>query len=155
MTHLDPGAARAVADLAEGRVLATVELGAPPERVFGALASPEIVRWWVRPGVFDTSEWAGDVRPGGAWRSAGTGGGRPYSIEGGFVEVDAPRRLVHTWHLVGTPFAPTTVTYVLEPSDKGTRLTLRHDGFTSRESCLATCIGWETSLEALGDLLGR
>ena len=153
MATIDPGAARAVADLAEGRILASIECSASPERVFESLASPEIARWWVRPGVFDTAEWIGDVRRGGRWRSSGIGGGRQYAIEGEFVEVDAPRRLVHTWHLVGTLGVPTTVTYVLEPTGGRTRLTLRHEGFVSREACLATCIGWETSFEALGEIL--
>jgi len=28
-------------------------------------AGKEITEWWVRPGVFDTREWSGDVRAGG------------------------------------------------------------------------------------------
>lgn len=143
--------ARAVADIAEGYILASVEVSAPPERVFRALASKEILDWWVRPGVFDTTEWAGDVRVGGRWQASGTGQGRPYALEGEFLEVDPPRKLVHTWHLGGTPFAPTVVTYLLEPLDDRTRVMLRHAGFTSREVCMATCVGWETSLEQLAE----
>ena len=41
--------ARAVADLVDGCVIALVEIAAPPERVFQALSSPEIVHWWVNP----------------------------------------------------------------------------------------------------------
>jgi uncharacterized protein YndB with AHSA1/START domain len=147
--------ARAAADLAEGCILASVEVGAPPERVFRALASNEVVSWWVRPGVFDTRKWDGDVRPGGRWQASGIGGGKPYALEGEFLEVDPARRLVHSWHGVGAPGAPTTVTYVLEPFDGGTRVTLRHSGFTSREVCANTCIGWETSFERLAELLAR
>jgi uncharacterized protein YndB with AHSA1/START domain len=153
MTFMDQVKARAVADLADGRILASVEIAAPPERTFRALVSEEIVRWWVRPGVFDTSEWTGDIRPGGGWRSSGIGGGRPYGLEGEFLEIDPPRKLVHTWHLVGTPVAPTTVTYLLEQVDCGTRVTLRHEGFLSPEACSATCIGWETSFERLAELM--
>jgi uncharacterized protein YndB with AHSA1/START domain/uncharacterized protein YciI len=132
--------AHAVADLAEGLILASVELAAPPERVFRALTSPEICDWWVRPGVFDTREWTGEVRVGGRWRASGVGQGRPYGLEGEFLEVDPPRELVHTWQGVGAPGAPTTVTYLLEGLGGGTRLTLRHAGFTTR---------WETSFERL------
>ncbi len=39
-----------------------IEIAAPPERVFQALAMKEIVNWWARPGVFSTTEWRGDVR---------------------------------------------------------------------------------------------
>src|SRR5262245_6287476 len=137
--------ARAVADLTEGLILASVEIAAPPERVFRALTSKEIVDWWVRTGVFNTTEWTGDVRVGGRWRASGTVRGQPYVLEGEYLEVDPPHKLVHTWHRAGTPGAPTTVTYLLERLDGGTRITLRHAGFTSRESCTGACIGWETS----------
>jgi len=147
------GTARAVADLTEGQILASVEIAAPPERVFRALASQDIVNWWVRPGVFDTREWAGDVRVGGHWEASGIGGGRPYTLEGVFLEVEPPRRLVHTWHPAGAPAAATTVAYLVEPGDAGTRITLRHSGFGSREVCSNTCIGWETSFERLAELL--
>ena len=62
--------ARAVADLVDGRIVASVELAATPERVFQALSSREIVDWWVNPGVFDTREWTGDIRVGGQWRAS-------------------------------------------------------------------------------------
>lgn len=145
--------ARAVADLADGYILASVEIAASPERVFRVLASNDVVDWYVRPGVFDTREWTGDVRVGGRWRSSGVGNGRPYALEGEFLEVDPPQKLVHTWHGVGTPGAPTTVTYLLEPLDGRTRITLRHVGFTSRETCMNTCVGWETSFERLAESL--
>jgi uncharacterized protein YndB with AHSA1/START domain len=141
--------ARAVADHAEGRILASIEIAAPPERIFRALASNEILDWWVRPGVFNTTEWTGDVRVGGSWRASGDARGRPYVLEGEFLAVDPPRKLAHTWHGVGAPDAPTTVTYLLDRLDGGTRITLRHRGFASREACANTCIGWETSFDHL------
>lgn len=135
--------------------VASVEVAAAPERVFRALASDEITQWWVRPGVFDTREWSGDVRPGGRWSASGIGGGNPYTLEGEFAEVSAPEKLVHTWHLAGTPAAPTTVTYLLEPTQTGTRLTLKHEGFTTPEGCTNTAAGWETSFEKLAELLAK
>jgi uncharacterized protein YndB with AHSA1/START domain len=155
MGSIQNSSVRAVADLAEGNILASVELAAPPERVFRALASREILDWWVRPGVFGTREWTGDVRVGGRWGASGVGGGRPYAFEGEFLEIDPPRKLVHTWRGVGAPGAPTTVTYVLEPLGGGTRITLRHSGFTSRETCNNTAIGWETSFERLAEILAQ
>jgi uncharacterized protein YndB with AHSA1/START domain len=144
--------ARAVADLAEGLILATVEIAASPERVFQALASKEICDWWIRPGIFDTREWTGDVRVGGVWRATGIGNGRPYAIEGEFLEVDPPRKLVHTWHGVGAPGEPSTVTYLLERLDGGTRVTLRHSGVIAPAICTNICVGWETSLERLAEI---
>src|SRR3989442_1198768 len=154
MNSIKSSSARAVADLAEGMMLASVEIAAPPERVFQALASTEVCQWWVRPGVFDTREWTGDVRVGGRWRASGLARGGPYTLEGEFREVDPPRKLVHTWQGAWAPGIPTVVTYLLEPVDGGTRITLRHSGFAP-EVWTNTCIGWETSLERLADVLGR
>ena len=145
--------ARAVADLAEGHIMAAVEIAAPPERVFGAITSDEITKWWVRPGIFDTRNWTGDVRGGGRWQAAGMTRGQPYVQEGEFLEVEPPRRLVHTWDGAGKPGLPSTVTYVLERIDSGTRLTLRHGGFASRDMCNVFALGWETSLERLAEVL--
>jgi len=147
------GKARAVADTARGHLVASVELAAPPERVFRALASKEITNWWVRAGVFDTRDWAGDLCIGGRWRASGIARGQPYAIEGEFLEIDAPRKLVHTWHLLGAPNALTIVTYDIEQRHGGTRVTLRHDGFTSADTCTNTAIGWETSFEQLAKAL--
>jgi uncharacterized protein YndB with AHSA1/START domain len=153
MNSIRKGKARAVADTAEGHLFASVELAAPPERVFRALTSKEVIDWWVRAGVFDTRKWAGDVHAGGRWRASGIAGGQPYALEGEFLEIDPPRKLVHTWHRVGTPNTPTTVTYDLERLDEGTRITLRHTGFASPETCTNTAIGWETSFERLAESL--
>src|SRR5215470_11426243 len=97
MSSVKNSPARAVADLSNGSILASVEIAAPPERVFHALSSKEIVDWWVRPGVFDTREWTGDVRVGGRWQATGVARGAPYTLEGEFLEVDPPRKLVQTW----------------------------------------------------------
>lgn len=152
---MDRTTPRAVADTEAMTNLGCVELDADPERVFQALISAEVTRWWVRPGVFDTQTWEADARTGGGWRATGIGGGRPYTLEGEYVNVEPPRRLVHTWRLVGLPGATSTATYLLAPLDDGdrTRLTFRQDGFTSPDSCIATAIGWETSFEALKALL--
>jgi hypothetical protein len=77
MSRINDTRARAVADLREKFILASVEVAVSPERVFRALASNEITEWWVRPGVFDTREWTGDVRAGGRWRASGMTRGEP------------------------------------------------------------------------------
>src|ERR1700724_764744 len=78
--------------------------------------------WWVNPGVFDTREWSGDVRVGGQWRASGIARGEAYALEGKFLEVDPPRKLVQTWHFAGAPGTPSTGSYLLEAVDGGTRL---------------------------------
>lgn len=146
-------AATAAADLERGIILASVVIAAPAERIFQALASKEITRWWVRPGVFDTREWEGDVRPGGTWQASGVARGQSYTLEGEFLEVDPPRALVHTWKSVERPSAETTLDYGLDDIDGATRVTLRHSGFAVPEVCEQTRIGWETSFNRLAELL--
>jgi len=156
-TMASTSGARAVWDLTEGLVLATVEIEAPPERVFRAISSDEVCQWWVRSGVFDTREWKADVRVGGRWSASGVARGNPYTLEGEFLEVDPPRKLVQTWRTVGAPGpagAATTVSYVLEPTDKGTRITLRHWGFQTRPATEGNGLGWETSFQKLTEILG-
>src|SRR5258705_14022673 len=153
MSSINDTRARAVADLKEGLVLASVEVAASPERVFQALASNEIIDWWVRPGVFDTREWTGDDRKGGRWRASGVARGQPYVLEGEFLEGQPPAKLVHTWQRQGMPGAPTTVTYHLQPIDGGTRLTLRHTGFIPPDGCGSVCEGWQSSFERLARTL--
>jgi uncharacterized protein YndB with AHSA1/START domain len=139
--------ARSVADLAQGNILATIEIAVPPERVFRALASKEIVDWWGAEGVYRTTEWEGDVRVGGRWRAAGIDAeGKSFSVQGEYIEVDSPRLLTHTWQPDWEPGSTTRVTYQLEPVEGGTRVTLRHVGFTSRDSCKSHTDGWGSVL---------
>jgi uncharacterized protein YndB with AHSA1/START domain len=138
--------ARAVADLSEGSILATVEIAAPPERVFAALTSPdELVRWWGSDDEYRTTSWSSDLRAGGAWRAEGrSADGRIFSVAGTFLEVDPPRKLVHTWLAPWDDNHTTTITYRLEPIEGGTRVTLRHEGFADRAaSCRGHGEGWE------------
>src|SRR5262249_33178234 len=98
MTTRAKTAARAVADVTQGTVLARVDIAAPPERVFRALTTEEVTRWWGADDMYRTLQFSIDLRPGGRWRSEGKGAdGSPFSVEGEVVEVDPPRRLVQTW----------------------------------------------------------
>ena len=149
------GAARAVADLGEGNILASVEIAAPAGRAFQPLTSAEIASWWVKPDVFETREWTGDVRIGGRWRASGVRvDGTPWTLEGEFLEVDPPRRLVHTWQPPGAPGTPSVVTYLLEVIEGGTRLTLRHTGVMPADACMGACMGWESCLAHLAMRVG-
>jgi uncharacterized protein YndB with AHSA1/START domain len=149
-------AARAVADVSQGTILARVEIAAPPERVFKALASDEIAKWWGSPQLYRVTKWVGDVRKGGRYTSTGEGADGAFSVEGEFLEVDPPRKLVHTWKASYEPnAATTTVTYRLEPIDGGTRVTVRHEGFTDAASCAQHGEGWELVLGWLNAFIGK
>jgi uncharacterized protein YndB with AHSA1/START domain len=139
---------RAVADVTGGTIIATVEIAAPPERVFKAVASEEITKWWGSPATYQTTEWTGDVRVGGKWRSQGkSADGSTFAVEGEFLQVEPPHHLVHTWKAPWDGNHVTTVTCRLEAIDGGTRVTLRHEGFAGRpESCAGHAEGWERVL---------
>jgi len=142
-------AARAVADLSLGTILATVDIAVPRERVFRALTDPkELVLWWGSPESYRVTEATSDLRVGGTWRSAGTSNdGSAFVVEGEYLEIDPPRLLVHTWRAPWDGGHPTTVRYTLEVIEVGTRVTVRHDGFAGRpESCANHGAGWELVL---------
>ena len=67
------GRAHAAANLRGRSIFGSVDIAASATRVFRALASEEIIHWWIRPGVFNTSDWAGDVRVGGSLASGRNG----------------------------------------------------------------------------------
>jgi len=47
--------ARSVADVGAGIIIATVDIAAPPDRVFRAVSSREIVDWWGAEGLYRTT----------------------------------------------------------------------------------------------------
>ncbi|HUK23348.1 MAG TPA: SRPBCC domain-containing protein [Terriglobales bacterium] len=126
-------------------VTAEIMIAAPPERVFQAITDPrQTAQWWGQKGMYRASEWHTDVRPGGKWWTVGLGkDGKPFRVEGEYLEVDPPRLLVHTWNPSYRPtFQTTVVRWELEPHSMhtlqhsgparvgtGTLLKLRHSGF--------------------------
>jgi uncharacterized protein YndB with AHSA1/START domain/uncharacterized protein YciI len=142
--------ARAVADLGEGTILAVVEIAAPADRVFRAISSSEITQWWGSDREYRTTAWTGDLRVGGRWRADGLGAdGVAFFVEGEFLEIDPPWKLVHTWRPGWETGSTTTITYRLDPVEGGTRVTLRHVGFTSADSCDRHSQGWMRVLDWL------
>jgi len=142
-------AARAIADVSAGMVLATVDIAAPPERVFRALSDPiELVKWWGSADTYRVEAMTADLRVGGKWQSKGRGAdGHPFTVEGEYLEVDPPRKLVLTWNYDWDRARSTTLTYLLEPTNGGTRLTVRHTGFgDDQEGCRGHGAGWEQVL---------
>lgn len=80
-------------------VIAEIFIAAPPTRVFQAISDPaQIPRWWGQEGLYHVKKSTADVRPGGKWRSEGLGAdGKEFYVEGEYLEVEPPSKLVHTW----------------------------------------------------------
>jgi hypothetical protein len=54
--------AKAVADVTQGMLLATVDIAVAPERVFRAITSEELTHWWGSDELYRTTKWTGDLR---------------------------------------------------------------------------------------------
>jgi uncharacterized protein YndB with AHSA1/START domain len=150
-------AARAIADVNRGMLLATVDIAAPPERVFRAVTSEELTRWWGDADTYRTTRWTGDVRAGGSWRTEGVGrDGKAFAVHGEFLEVDPPRKLVQTWNYDWDANASTTtITWRFEAIPGGTRVIVRHEGFAdASDACASHADGWERVLGWLSGYTG-
>jgi uncharacterized protein YndB with AHSA1/START domain len=148
--------ARSVADVSAGVIHASVEIAAPPARVFRALTDGnEVVRWWGSRDTYRIDDFKADLRVGGRWYSRGHAtDGKPFQTEGEFLEVDPPRLLVQTWNPDWAPGLKTKLTYRLDPIPGGTRLTVRHEGFGAHQAAFeGHTRGWERVLGFLNNYL--
>ena len=104
---------------------------ATPERIWRALTDPQELEGYGYGGRYEV-----DVRAGGEYRVGATdqmlqAGAPELMVDGEYLEVEEPRRLVQTWHALFdeqmTAEPPTRMTYELEPGKGGvTTLTLTH-----------------------------
>lgn len=158
MTALKNSAARAIADVTQGMLLATIDIAVPAERVFRAITSEEVALWWGSPDLYRVTKWTGELRVGGTWRSDGVSkDGKPFSVHGVFREVEPPHKLVQTWIYDWDPTnSETTITWRLTTIDGGTRIVIRHEGFgEAHEACAGHANGWERVLSWLSAHWGQ
>jgi uncharacterized protein YndB with AHSA1/START domain len=113
------------------RIDRTIEVDAPPERVWRALTNAAELSAWFQVKIEgdigpDTDVWMTSVHPEHA--------GQRFRVR--FTEMTAPRRFVWEWHpgavdpSIDYSREPrTTVTFTLEPSGRGTRLSVSETGF--------------------------
>lgn len=145
---------RALSNVDAGVVKAEIEIAASPARVFQSLTdATELAAWWGSDDMYRTSDWKVDLRPGGKWSAlAHAADGTAMTVDGEFLEVDPPRRLVFTWRSSWDDYAVTTVRYDLEATTAGTRVRITHTGFGDRDMAAAdTGDGWKRVLEWLAD----
>jgi uncharacterized protein YndB with AHSA1/START domain len=146
----------------QNAVVAEIFIAAPPARVFQALTDPQqMPQWWGQAGMYRITEWTGDLRPGGKWSSVGLrADGTSFRVDGEYLEVDPPRRLVQTWVASYSGALKTVVYWDLEPhsvhslqpsgphkSGTGTLVKLRHEGFAGdRQQADSHGEGWKRVL---------
>ena len=128
-------AIRALSNIDAGVVKAEIETAVTPTRVFHSLTDAnELAAWWGSDDMYRTSDCKVDLRPGGTWSALAHGAdGTTMTVDGEFLEVDPPRRLVFTWRPSWDDYAVTTVRYDIEPTATGTRVRVTHTGFGDRD----------------------
>jgi uncharacterized protein YndB with AHSA1/START domain len=108
-----------------------VFIKATPEAIWDAITKPE---WTQRYGYRSIAEY--DLRPGGSYRGKATpefqAMGMPeVVVDGEVIEVDPPRRLVHSWRFLwdeAKAEGPTRVTFEIAEGQAGvSRLTVTHE----------------------------
>jgi uncharacterized protein YndB with AHSA1/START domain len=132
----------------EGRgpvVECSIHVTAPRETVFRYFIEAERFAAWM--GVDATL----DPRPGGVIKLDMAERGR---VEGAFVAVEPPSRVVFTWGWAGNTELPpgsSTVQVELLPEGDGTEVRLRHTGLPSIEMRDLHRVGWDGYLARLAD----
>jgi uncharacterized protein YndB with AHSA1/START domain len=122
-----------------------IAIAASPDTVWELLVDPDqATRWMGQSATFE-------VRPGGLYRVEVIPGN---IARGEFLEVDPPRRLVHTWgweQSQGSSVAPgsTTIEYELIATDDGTLLRFRHTDLPDEAAAASHAHGWEHYLGRL------
>ena len=123
-----------------------IHIAAAPERVFQALVDPhQVTQWWGGKGQgqsYRCTMFENDLRVGGRWSTSGTSGDGTFEVSGEYLEIDPPRRLVYTWTASWTGAVTTTVRWELEPSEQGTRVTIRHTGLAGHPELAQSYRGW-------------
>lgn len=138
-------------------IVSEIHIAAPPERVFQALVDPQqVVKWWGQQGIYRSTEFQSDLRPGGKWRTVGVGAdGHAFEAHGEYLEINPPHLLVYSWIACWTGEAKTAVRWELHPAGKGTLVSIRHYGLAAHPELGKSYSGWPRMLGWLQALLER
>ncbi len=98
----------------------SIEIARPPEDVFAYLADGERMKRWIGGLLEFTPLDGSEPRPGSRARQRVQQAGRTFAVESEITEFEPNERL--TARIEGRAFT-STVSYRLEPTDGGTRLT--------------------------------
>jgi uncharacterized protein YndB with AHSA1/START domain len=136
-------------------IRSSTRIDAPIDRVWKAITTPsEIKRWFF--GVDTESEW----KVGSPIVHTGEYQGKPYVDKGEILEIEPPKRLVHThWSdISGKPDMPEhyqTVAWDLLERDGGTQLTITEQNLPSEDAARTSEAAWAGALESLKEMLER
>ena len=147
---------------------------APPETVWNAWTTPDLVSQWYGPGV-ETVIHSMEVRPSGLWLVEMRWGGQGHFQRAEYTEVEEHARLVwlHSsadaeWNVIANPMMPdwprqllTTVTF--EAEGDGTRVKLIWEPYEASDAevaCFAEAMaapgqGWVKGFDLLEEMLSQ
>ena len=128
---------------------AEVLIGAPPERIWDVLTSPE-----PRPEIMFGARTVTDWQPGHPITWSGQWQGHAFEDKGEVLQVEPARRLVvtHFSPMSGQPDVPESyhrLEYRLEPVDGGTHVILEQDNNPTAESAAHSAQNWRAMLDGL------
>ena len=136
-----------------------LDLRHPPAKVWRALTDPELLAEWLLPLGESGGQGEGaepfDLAPGARFTfQAPPQPGWDGTVDCRFVEIDAEKKLTYAW-VVGD--LDTVVTFTLEPTASGTRMTVLQSGFKpdQKRNFGGARYGWRMMGEKLVDLLER
>jgi len=127
----------------------TRNVHAPPETLFDAWLSPEVLAAFMSPapGV-RTVEIDVDARVGGAFSLVMLAGEARVPIHGKYLVIDRPHRLAFTW-LSHRTTQDSMVVLTFEADGPNTVMTLEHRGFVDDSSRADHSAGWQRILGRL------
>ena len=141
----------------EGTIVKAITLEAPPERVYRAFTDrSDLEQWLAEPYEID-------AREGGKFSFGQKADG--HLTHGQFLSVEPNKKLVYSWGFAvfdpktGKPQSnwsddtPTKVTVTFEKVGKGTKVTIKHEGFPAGDPMYWPHeVGWEM---LVGDVLRK
>ena len=129
-------------------LIASIRIAAPPDVVFSYLIDPSLLSRWFGDATGSTPE------PGGAFAIAFDD---TKSVQGRFVTIDPPKRVVFTWGVPDSNVLPpgsTTVEIVLTPDGSDTVVDLTHHDLPPSE-LPSHQTGWTGLLKELERVAGK
>src|SRR5690349_11299922 len=125
----------------QDKIVVEMEIFAPIERVFQAIADSAQVRLWSDQLEYELIECEIDPRVGGAWCSVSrsrAGKGDPTQVvdhRGKIVEIQPPNLFVYTWtaNWHENPAHQSLVRWELTPTAKGTMVKVTHSSLKDEQ----------------------
>ncbi|HET9864413.1 MAG TPA: SRPBCC domain-containing protein [Steroidobacteraceae bacterium] len=125
-------------------------IAASAEDLFDAFLDPQALAAWMRPGTIRSTVAHVEPRVGGRYEIIMQGESGPLPHTGVYRAIDRPKRLVFTWHSIGTEHKETLVTVDFLGAGASTEVVVTHEQLpeSARPSHAR---GWTSGLEHLDE----